>query len=612
MRFAPDLRELARLGSSLGRLVRMIWGAHRLGVIGTLGGAVLDGLIPAAAAWTMKLLLDHIATTADTAGEGWSQRLVGLIMLQAAILIAAALVSVGRQFLSSDVQRELSLTIEQRLYEKLNSLPGIKHLEQPSSHDAISLAQQGVGVASSQAVAVVGSVVAGIVGLGAFLSILFELSPTAVFVILVGTVPSVWVGTKIAKAHYELASEVSGTERRVSYLGFLLSNPKPAREVRAFGIGSYLLTRLLDQRRWVNRKSRAVDLMEARLELLTGGIAGLATTLAVALIVVNGTRGEISIGQVSLGVAAVFAVGGAFQNLVLAIADANQAALFFTYFDDVQHLEPLVLEQNQPKKVPTVPAGGFRGLEFHNISFRFNPSQPWVLRNLDLQVPEGSTQSIVGLNGAGKSTLVKLVLRLYDPSEGSIRWNGVDIRELEVETWRRTLGVAYQDFMNYDTSIRENVAVGNLDDMDNDDRLLQVLDEVGLGDDVRGLASGLDTEASLVFGTGAEGLDLSGGQWQKIALARTLLRRPSLLVMDEPTASLDPQSEYEFNARLAAMNNGCTRLLVSHRFGTVRMADQIAVMESGRITENGTHRELLAQGGTYAGLYKSVESSTAI
>jgi ATP-binding cassette, subfamily B, bacterial len=274
---------------------------------------------------------------------------------------------------------------------------------------------------------------------------------------------------------------------------------------------------------------------------------------------------------------------------------------------DVVAAEP---DLTEPARAPAV-SPLRRGIELRNLSFRYGAGLPWILRDVDLTIPNGATVAIVGLNGAGKSTLVKLLLRFYDPTLGSVRWDGRDLREMSAAGLRERIGVAFQDFMCYDLPASENVGLGDLDALDDHDRISHAAAKAGIHDTLAALPRGYATMLTRMFTDHTDrdnpetGVLLSGGQWQRVALARAFLRADcDLLILDEPSAGLDPEAEYDIHRRLRSLREGRTTLLISHRLSAVRDADRIVVLADGRIAEEGTHASLLAAGGAYARLFR--------
>jgi ATP-binding cassette subfamily B protein len=292
--------------------------------------------------------------------------------------------------------------------------------------------------------------------------------------------------------------------------------------------------------------------------------------------------------------------------VVMQSGAVHQALLLFDHYQAVVTAPP-----DLPLAAHPVRPGPLRnGVELRDVWFRYADDQPWVLRGVNLLIPQGRAVALVGLNGAGKSTLVKLLCRFYDPTRGSILWDGVDLRDLDVHLLRERMSVVFQDFMSYDLSGRENIGVGDLRQLTDRERIQEAATLAGCHTTLSALPSGYDTMLSRLFFDNADqddpeaGILLSGGQWQRVAVARALFRgRRDLLVLDEPSAGLDAEAEYEIHNRLRQLRDGGTSLLISHRLSTVCDADVIVSLAGGQVAEQGTHDELIALGGHYAHLF---------
>jgi ATP-binding cassette subfamily B protein len=359
---------------------------------------------------------------------------------------------------------------------------------------------------------------------------------------------------------------------------------------------------------------RAGNDLEAGLDRTTlkvqGGLAGIAGLLAlgcIALAVRAVLAGTLTAGELTAFLAAFTGLTGAFSGIVSQAIQLHEGTVLLTRFADVV-TEPEM--QGPPPRVGAVPTLA-RGITFEGVWFRYGTRLPWVLQGVDLTIPAGSSLALVGLNGAGKSTLVKLLCRLYEPTRGRICWDGVDVRDLDPAALRDRIAAVFQDYMCYDLTAHENVAVGDLRRLGDADRIRWAATTAGIHDDLAALPAGYDTMLSrILWGAFADeeaaeiNVVLSGGQWQRLALARMFLRGDrDVVILDEPSAGLDAAAEHAVHQTVHRHLHGRARLLISHRLAAVRAADTICVLDGGRIAERGTHDALMSSGGRYAELF---------
>jgi ATP-binding cassette subfamily B protein len=318
-------------------------------------------------------------------------------------------------------------------------------------------------------------------------------------------------------------------------------------------------------------------------------------------VVAAARRSELTTGDVAMFVAAVAGVQTALDGVVRGVALTHQQLTLFGHYVDV-----LLVASDIPVAIRPVPLAPLRrGVEFRDVWFRYGEDHPWVLRGVNLTIPYGRAVALVGLNGAGKSTLVKLLCRLYDPTRGSITWDGVDLREVDPARLRDRISAVFQDHMNYDLTAAENIALGDLTALHDLDRVRAAAVRAGAHETLATLPRGYDTPLTRLFDADEVGVVLSGGQWQRVALARAFVRDGrDLMILDEPTSGLDPQSEHDLHASIGRYRAGATSLLISHRLSAIRDADTIAVLDDGVIREYGDHIALMAAEGAYAQLFR--------
>jgi ATP-binding cassette subfamily B protein len=385
--------------------------------------------------------------------------------------------------------------------------------------------------------------------------------------------------------------------RELDYLRWLGASNESAKEVKIFGLGEYLVqrSRTLFERFYAENKHLAIH--RAVHGTLLNVVPTGAYYAAYALIIVKALAGALTVGDLTLMAGAFSRSRSIMETLVSGLAGVSEQALFIKDLFDFFQTNPTIASKPDALPPPRPITSGF---EFRNVSFAYPGSEHRVLSNINFRFYPQERIALVGENGAGKTTLVKLLARLYDPSEGSILLDGVDLRDYDVDGLRHEIGVIFQDYMRYDVLAAENIGFGRIDELQNQERVTRSAEKSLAA----GVVAKLPKSYQQMLGRRFEGgVDLSTGQWQKVALARAYMRDAQILILDEPTASLDARAEFEVYQRFVDLTAGKMAVLISHRFSTVRMADRILVLEQGRIVEQGSHHQLVDIGGKYAELF---------
>ncbi len=587
--------------------VRLVWEADRPGVVAVLALTLVLALLPAAIAWVGKLIVDGVVQAARSGSPADLPPVLWRVAAEAGLLAAQMgatrllglkrdLIRAGLGNLVNERILEKALRLELRHFEDSDVYDKMQNARREASSRPLSLALQALSVGQN------------LITLAALSGLLLRLSPWSVLVIVAASVPAFLAEARLSGESFRVLTWRAPEGRRLNYLEWILTRDSHVKEVKLYGLGPLVLGRY----RTLFQRFFEEDRRLARRRLRAGVVYGLLSLGAFyamyALMASRAARGAVSLGDLTLYIA-VFRQGqGAVQAVLQAVGGVYEDALFmsnlFSYLD-------IPTGGEAPRRVPPLspPRGRPLPLELRAVSFRYPGQQAWALRNVSLALAPGEKLGLVGENGAGKSTLVKLLLRLYDPTEGEILYGGVDLRDMDPDDLRRRVGAVFQDFVRYQFTAAENIGLGDPPRVEDRGRIAEAARRGGAAAIVERLPQGYDTVLGGWFESGQE---LSAGQWQKLAVARAFMRdQAEVLVLDEPTASIDAEGEHELFQRFQALAADRTAIVISHRFSTVRMADRIAVLHGGQLEELGSHRELIERDGRYAHLFRLQASGYA-
>lgn len=595
----PGIAETLKQGLHLGRAIRLVWTVAPGWAVLNLVMAFGQGLLPLLAPYFMKRTIDALqAAIAVHAGlDAFRPVLFWVILAAAAALLSALLGSLAG--LAGQYQ---SMVFSDKVTDIVHSKSvavDLEYYENPSYYDTMQRAQV---EAASRPIGVVNRLVGvgrNMISLAGVAGLLLAFSPLVTLVLFCVALPGALVQSVYARRQYRLELEQTEKDRQASYYHFMLTGTWFAKELRLFNLGSLFRTRFQALRQQLRGVRLALSRRRAVAGLLAQSLTSAAIFGSLAFIAYQAYKGTITLGSLVMYYSIFQLAVGSFSSVLSGVAGLYEDNLFLTNFYKFMELKPRVLAPADPVPAPT---RFTQGIVFHDVHFAYPSDSRKVIESVNLSIAPGQVIALVGANGSGKTTLVKLLCRLYDPDIGRITVDGTDIRCLDPAEWRRRVSVILQDYVQYGMTAWENIWLGDVESEPDRSRITRAAELSGADSAIRRLPQGYDTPLGYQFKRGRE---LSIGEWQKVALARAFLRDSELVVLDEPTSSLDPLAEAEVFEHFRRAIQGRSAVLISHRFSAVRMADYIYVLDHGRVAESGTHQGLFDRGGLYARLYSA-------
>ncbi len=493
--------------------------------------------------------------------------------------------------------RRVELEAEKRLLARASRVD-LGHFDNSNWHDRLARARRDVHWRPGDLTWSVLGLSGNFVTIILMASLLASLHYLLVLLAIGSAALSLLLESRITSKLYEFYYKETPEERERNYLGDQLVQPRTTKEIRAYVLADYLLGRHQKLSDYLFTRRAQMYKEGTRISILTGLVTGTTLAAAYVFLAIKGSAGAIDPGGVVLVIGAFTSVSGTLGMISSTFVAVDQHTTFLDDYFSFMAIESLI---KVPPAPTPFPAKLNEGIQFQNVSFTYPGGTEPAVKNLSLDIRDGELMALVGENGAGKSTIIKMLLRFYDPEHGAVRVGGVDLRQSDPEALRERIGVLFQDFATYELSVRENVSIGRPSANGGDERILKALKDARSEWLLKKMPGGLDSKVGRLF---EGGHDLSGGEWQRLALARIMYRDADIWILDEPTSSLDPEAEAAIFAELKENLKGRMGIVISHRFSTVRMADRIAVIADGKVAELGTHEELVARRGTYARLFE--------
>jgi len=581
-------------------VLKMVWDSGRAVVIFGLVARVVASLLPVLLLWITKLIIDgivHAVSAHQPVAPGFWWLVGGEFAAAVLLSVVMRAIDYSDSLLADKYTRYVSI-------EVMNHAASLDLLayEDPVFYDRLDRARV---QATDRLVMIqaIGRLVQQVITTLTLSISIMLFSPWLMLLLIGGVIPAFLGESHFAFLGYAKNFRQTPIRRQMDYLRILGGSKEAAKELKLFGLRSFLTERFARLSNQIYDENVGLS----RRKLISGSILSIIGTLgyysAYAFVIWRTLQGVLSIGTLTFLAGAIQQASNNIQQIFSTLAGIADQALFLTDLLAFFEMKPTI--RSKPNALPA-PRPIQRGFEFRNVSFRYPGGARLVLNRLNFHLHPGERVALIGENGQGKTTIVKLITRLYDPTDGQILLDGIDLREYDMEDLHKEIGVIFQDFMRYEMTARENIAIGRVEAID-DLNLIESAAHKSMADATVGQ---FPQRYEQMLGRRFEtGVDLSGGEWQKVALARAYLRDAQLLILDEPTAALDARSEFEVFRRFSELTAGKSALFISHRFSTVRMADRIVVLENGQIVEEGSHDQLSSLGGRYAEMFEMQASS---
>lgn len=555
---------------------------------------LVNAFTPVVILWVGKMIIDEIILQVSLEDKDFNQ-LWNLVLIEFAVVVLSDLL--GRLInLTDGLLGDLySNDSSEKIIRKTAELT-IAQLEDPEFYDKLERARTQTNsrvelmsnaLGQAESVISIFSLIAGLV--------YFE--PILILILILSIIPSFINEAKFSSTRYSLARSWTAERRELDYLRFIGANNQTAKEVKLFGLTDFIAERFKDLSNEYYHLNKKLSLQQSLYGSLFNILGILSYYGAYVYIILRVLTGVISIGELTFLSGSFNRLRNNLQGFFSRFTRISESALYLQdYFDFLD----LKIEQTSEAKTP-IPETITQGFQINDLHFAYPGSKTEVLKGVTFTMKAGEKMAFVGQNGAGKTTLIKLFLRFYEPTKGEILLDGININKFDVDEYRNRFGVIFQDFFKYEFTLRENIAVGNISEIDNDQTIGYAASKSLAEQVVSEMEDGLEQRLGRRF---YQGQELSGGQWQKVALARAYMKDADIMVLDEPTSALDAQAEYDVFERFIALTKGKTSIIISHRFSTVRMADRILVLQNGQVLELGTHEELMANPKLYSELFK--------
>ncbi len=582
--------------TSLPRVMRLVWAANSFLTVGLALLNILRGITPAITVIISQLVIDAVLRGIRTHSINPIWLPVGLQLLVGVVdRLLTTLSNIDQQLLQEHVSNRIQLqileksnTLDLSFFENPEFYDRLRHAADESTYKPVSMISDTFGLGRT------------FITLLSMLFLLFQLSWWLAIIALIIPIPSFIASSKYGWIGYHRMRRQSPERRQVQYFTRIMTTDDYNKEIKLFNLGTFFIERCKSLMEKFYNENKKILIPRYMIGFVWAAVTVAANSAIYLYIALQAVFGSITLGQLTKFTQATVQAGTNFQSILDGFSSTYENNLFVSTLFEFLEYTPKIISPTNP--TPIDPSSTIKGLsiEFRNISFTYPEKSEPALKNISFTINAGEAIALVGRNGAGKTTLVKLLTRLYDPDEGDIFVGDRNIKEYDLDDLREQVGVIFQDYVRYNMKANENIGMGRVAEIENNAMISSAAQKSGADIVIEKLEEGYESMLGRWFD---KGVQLSGGEWQKVALARAFIRDARILVLDEPTSALDPQAEYDVFNRFRQLTEGKTAIFISHRFSTVRLADRIFVIEQGILHENGSHQELMDLNGRYAELF---------